>query len=214
MRLAASTMMRSASSPIGSQASEAANRTTDVSPQTAPTKRSTKVPTRIKPEGRNTSRPSLTLMPSITSWADSLKGVGLMDGSLLDIADLLREQNIGRLPWWLLRLRQGGQVLAPGPATRPLQLIDPRDLAQLWMLSCAEKRIGGVFNSSTPAHTIGEVLDIAPPLPSTPGCDVVRSEKRSKTRGSGSSLKGHRSSETTAPFTASIPSVSVSVSVT
>jgi 2'-hydroxyisoflavone reductase len=71
-------------------------------------------------------------------------------------------EDIGRLPWWLLRLQRGGKVLAPGPSTRPLQLIDARDLAQ-WMIACAAQHIGGVFNAVSPvAHTsIGELLDIA-----------------------------------------------------
>jgi 2'-hydroxyisoflavone reductase len=71
-------------------------------------------------------------------------------------------EDIGRLPWWLLRLRRGGQVLAPGPSTRPLQLIDARDLAQ-WMISCAERRVGGVFNAVSPvAHTtMGELLKVS-----------------------------------------------------
>ena len=71
-------------------------------------------------------------------------------------------EDIGRLPWWLLRLRQGGKVLTPGPSTRPLQIIDARDLAK-WMIDCAEQRIGGVFNSVSPvAHTtMGELLDVA-----------------------------------------------------
>jgi 2'-hydroxyisoflavone reductase len=71
-------------------------------------------------------------------------------------------EDIGRLPWWLLRLQRGGRVLAPGPSTRPLQLIDARDLAQ-WMITCAEQQIGGVFNAVSPvAHTtIGELLDIS-----------------------------------------------------
>lgn len=77
-------------------------------------------------------------------------------------------EDIGRLPWWLLRLRRGGKVLAPGPYARPLQLIDARDLAQ-WMISCAEQRIGGLFNAVSPvAHTtMGELLDIA--------CEVTES---------------------------------------
>jgi 2'-hydroxyisoflavone reductase len=71
-------------------------------------------------------------------------------------------EDIGRLPWWLLRLQRGGKVLAPGPVTRPLQLIDARDLAQ-WMMSCAERKIGGVFNAvSAVGHTtMGELLDVA-----------------------------------------------------
>ena len=69
-------------------------------------------------------------------------------------------ERVGRLPWWLRRVQRGGRVLAPGPADRPLQFIDGRDLAQ-WMLSAADKEVGGVFNTvSRPGHaTMGELLD-------------------------------------------------------
>jgi 2'-hydroxyisoflavone reductase len=38
-------------------------------------------------------------------------------------------EDIGRLPWWLTRIAQGGAVLAPGNPDRPIQLIDARDIA-------------------------------------------------------------------------------------
>lgn len=38
-------------------------------------------------------------------------------------------ENIGRLPWWLTRISQGGLVVAPGPAESTIQYIDARDLA-------------------------------------------------------------------------------------
>jgi 2'-hydroxyisoflavone reductase len=68
-------------------------------------------------------------------------------------------ENIGRLPWWLLRLQRGGQVLAPGPQDRGLQYIDARDLAE-WILQCGERSTGGVFDAvSGPGHTtIGALL--------------------------------------------------------
>src|SRR4051812_17897912 len=46
-------------------------------------------------------------------------------------------ENIGRLPWWLRRLAEGGEVAAPGPPEAELRLIDARDLAA-WMLDMAE----------------------------------------------------------------------------
>lgn len=66
---------------------------------------------------------------------------------------------VGRLPWWLGRLAEGGSVPAPGPQDRPLQYIDGRDLAD-WVLLCAERRRAGAFNTvSAPGHsTIGELL--------------------------------------------------------
>lgn len=65
----------------------------------------------------------------------------------------------GRLPWWLRRMAQGGEVLAPGPRDLALQYIDARDLAT-WMVTCAEQSTVGVFNSISPSgHTnMSEVL--------------------------------------------------------
>jgi nucleoside-diphosphate-sugar epimerase len=77
------------------------------------------------------------------------------DAALLARAGLILGpyEDIGRLPWWLRRIERGGRMLAPGPPDRPLQFIDARDLAA-WMLSCAERGLGGVFNAtSRPGHT-------------------------------------------------------------
>ncbi|RLP85907.1 reductase [Micromonospora sp. BL4] len=69
-------------------------------------------------------------------------------------------EDIGRLPWWLQRVAQGGDVLAPGPVDLPLQYIDVRDLVG-WTLDRAAEGIGGAFNvTSRPGHaTMGELLD-------------------------------------------------------
>ncbi len=66
----------------------------------------------------------------------------------------------GRLPWWLHRIAQGGEVLAPGPRELALQYIDVRDLAA-WMVVCAEQRTAGTFNAiSASGHTnMSEVLE-------------------------------------------------------
>jgi nucleoside-diphosphate-sugar epimerase len=71
-------------------------------------------------------------------------------------------ERIGRLPWWLRRLERGGQILCPGPRSRPLQYIDGRDLAG-WILAAAEQGLGGTFNMvSVPGHTtMGELLETA-----------------------------------------------------
>jgi nucleoside-diphosphate-sugar epimerase len=55
-------------------------------------------------------------------------------------------EDVGRLPWWLLRLARGGEVLAPGPADQPLQLIDARDLAR-WTLDAATAGRHGAYNA-------------------------------------------------------------------
>jgi nucleoside-diphosphate-sugar epimerase len=69
-------------------------------------------------------------------------------------------ENIGRLPWWLLRVARGGEVLAPGPRDLALQYVDARDLAA-WTLDAAERGLGGAYNLvSPPGHTtMGELLE-------------------------------------------------------
>ncbi|MFI5839227.1 NAD-dependent epimerase/dehydratase family protein [Catenuloplanes sp. NPDC051500] len=71
-------------------------------------------------------------------------------------------ENIGRLPWWLTRIARGGDVLAPGPASLPLQYVDARDLAE-WTLSALEAGRGGPYNMvSPPGHaTMSSLLTAA-----------------------------------------------------
>ena len=68
----------------------------------------------------------------------------------------------GRLPYWLRRLADGGEVLAPGPSDAPLQLIDARDIAA-WMLDMAETARGGAYNaiSEPGSATWGDLLEAA-----------------------------------------------------
>ncbi|MDP9796586.1 nucleoside-diphosphate-sugar epimerase [Catenuloplanes nepalensis] len=76
------------------------------------------------------------------------------DRALLVRAGLILgpHENIGRLPWWLSRVARGGDVLAPGPPSLPLQYIDARDLAA-WTLDALEAGLGGPFNLvSPPGH--------------------------------------------------------------
>ena len=69
------------------------------------------------------------------------------DGALIARAATILgpHENIGRLPWWLLRMDRGGEVLAPGPPDRPLQYVDARDLAR-WLLDAAAAGASGPFN--------------------------------------------------------------------
>jgi 2'-hydroxyisoflavone reductase len=66
----------------------------------------------------------------------------------------------GRLPYWIQRVADGGEVLAPGAPERQLQLIDARDMAE-WIVRMAESRRAGVFNVSGPERplTMGHLLD-------------------------------------------------------
>jgi 2'-hydroxyisoflavone reductase len=57
-------------------------------------------------------------------------------------------EGVGRMPWWLRRISQGGDVLAPGPPDLPLQYVDCRDLAT-WMLSAAGRGLAGAYNATS-----------------------------------------------------------------
>ncbi|MGW7442375.1 NAD-dependent epimerase/dehydratase family protein [Kitasatospora sp. NPDC054795] len=69
-------------------------------------------------------------------------------------------ENIGRLPWWLNRIAEGGPVLAPGPRGLALQYIDVRDLAA-WTLDASAARLAGPYNLVGPSGhaTMGELLE-------------------------------------------------------
>lgn len=58
-------------------------------------------------------------------------------------------ENVGRLPWWLSRMARGGQVLAPGPADRPIQPIDVRDVSG-FLLDRLGSGDAGVYNLAAP----------------------------------------------------------------
>ncbi len=66
---------------------------------------------------------------------------------------------LNRFPYWLRRIPQGGDVLAPGSPASPVQLIDGRDIAA-WALHCAETKVSGVFNTTGPLVplSLGDVL--------------------------------------------------------
>jgi 2'-hydroxyisoflavone reductase len=51
---------------------------------------------------------------------------------------------VGRLPWWLNRIRRGGKVLAPAP-NRGIQPVDVRDLA-IFLVDQVESASSGTYN--------------------------------------------------------------------
>jgi len=65
-----------------------------------------------------------------------------------------------RFPWWVTRLARGGEVLAPGPADAPAQVIDVRDMAY-WMVGLLERDESGAFHAVSPAppFTWGQQLE-------------------------------------------------------
>jgi nucleoside-diphosphate-sugar epimerase len=69
-----------------------------------------------------------------------------------------RYEYVGRLPWWLGRMRRGGRVLATAP-DRSIQPVDVRDLAR-FLLGQVECGARGVFNVAAPPETFtyGDML--------------------------------------------------------
>jgi 2'-hydroxyisoflavone reductase len=65
-----------------------------------------------------------------------------------------------RFTYWPVRIDRGGEVLAPGKPSDPVQFIDARDLAE-WTIRMAESRETGIYNATGPAKPlgIGEMLD-------------------------------------------------------
>jgi 2'-hydroxyisoflavone reductase len=65
-----------------------------------------------------------------------------------------------RFTYWVQRIGQGGEVLAPGNANQPVQLVDVRDLSE-WIVRMAEQRQAGVFNATGPDYKmmLGETLE-------------------------------------------------------
>jgi 2'-hydroxyisoflavone reductase len=58
-----------------------------------------------------------------------------------------------RFSYWPVRLARGGEVLAPGDGSDPVQIIDARDLAE-WTIRMAESRVMGTFNATGPQHSL------------------------------------------------------------
>jgi len=54
-----------------------------------------------------------------------------------------------RFTYWVDRIAEGGEVLAPEPRDSAVQFIDVRDLGE-WLVRCAEGRVEGVFNAVGP----------------------------------------------------------------
>ena len=67
-----------------------------------------------------------------------------------------------RFTYWPVRVSRGGEMLAPGKPSDPIQFIDARDLAD-FMRQCVERRIDGAYNLCNPprAVTIGDLLSTA-----------------------------------------------------
>lgn len=58
-----------------------------------------------------------------------------------------------RLPYWIKRIAEGGNVLAPGRPERPVQIIATQDMAE-WLIRLVEKNTTGIFNAVGPNETL------------------------------------------------------------
>ncbi|HEY3815101.1 MAG TPA: NAD-dependent epimerase/dehydratase family protein [Caulobacteraceae bacterium] len=65
-----------------------------------------------------------------------------------------------RFTYWPVRIARGGDVLAPGDGSDPVQFIDARDLAE-WTIRMCETHRTGVYNATGPAKpmTMRGMLD-------------------------------------------------------
>jgi 2'-hydroxyisoflavone reductase len=79
-----------------------------------------------------------------------------------------------RFPWWVDRIARGGEVLAPGPADAPSQLIDVRDMAA-WMVGLLESDASGAFHAVGPSSTFtwGEQLEAIAQAVGPPGTRLM-----------------------------------------
>jgi len=115
------------------------------------------------PAGATEDAPTVESSPGLTEaeYPQAKRGGELAalehfgDRALLLRAGLIvgPNENIGRLPWWLNRAADGGDMLGPGPADQGLQYIDARDLAAFG-LDAAAAGLGGAYDVvSAPAAT-------------------------------------------------------------
>ena len=58
-----------------------------------------------------------------------------------------------RFTYWPARIDRGGEVLAPGDGSDPVQIIDARDLSE-WMIRVVEDNVTGVFNATGPIRPL------------------------------------------------------------
>lgn len=65
-----------------------------------------------------------------------------------------------RFTYWPVRVARGGEMLAPGTPSDPVQFIDVRDMAE-FMHACVERKIQGRYNLCNPpgAVTMGQLLE-------------------------------------------------------
>ncbi|THV30064.1 NAD-dependent epimerase/dehydratase family protein [Glycomyces paridis] len=89
-----------------------------------------------------------------------LKVFGPERSSVLRLGVVLGpEEYVGRLPWWLLRIAEGGRVAAPERPDRSIQPVDVRDVAE-FALTALDRGLDGAFNvAGSGEATFGDLLE-------------------------------------------------------
>jgi 2'-hydroxyisoflavone reductase len=59
--------------------------------------------------------------------------------------------------YWVMRIRQGGELIAPGTPTDPVQMVDARDLGA-FVIRMADGRVAGAFTAVRSPMSFGEML--------------------------------------------------------
>jgi 2'-hydroxyisoflavone reductase len=73
------------------------------------------------------------------------------------------DETHGVLSYWAARGERGGEILAGGDRSTPVQYIDVRDLAE-WVVRLVEGNVTGVFNVVSRVHELEEVIESAASL--------------------------------------------------
>jgi 2'-hydroxyisoflavone reductase len=74
----------------------------------------------------------------------------------------------GRFTYWVQRIAQGGEILAPGHPDRPIQVIDARDQAAFIVASVAAAR-AGTFHTVGPSMPFSRMLELIAEVVAPPG---------------------------------------------
>jgi 2'-hydroxyisoflavone reductase len=128
----------------------------------------------FRASGSDESEPVATITPEQLSEAEKMptgarataRTYGEMYGALKALCERAAEQSMpgrvlnvrpgliagpddytDRFTYWVRRVGQGGEVLAPGRSARRVRVIDASDLAE-WLIRMAESRTAGVFNAT------------------------------------------------------------------
>jgi 2'-hydroxyisoflavone reductase len=70
------------------------------------------------------------------------------------------DETHGVLSYWAARGERGGEILAGGERSTPVQYVDVRDMAE-WVVRLAEGNVTGVFNVLSRVHKLEEVIESA-----------------------------------------------------